>query len=233
MQELVSKSLGWAMAHHHIGDGYRDAVTFGAFLNSAVIAKTWPRWMLSNPTYLRAKRRMERRMDRIIRERAAQGPGKSGERDLLDMLVSQPVLTHIDRRVTVQLSFMAGDDTAAPLLGCVLYELHTRPAILARVQAEVDAAFADCRPDAEIFRHRLPTLWSVIREASRLHPVFSGVPHVAACDFTFAGCRVKAGQWLIFATPVTHFADDYFPNPDQFDVAISSHSEEAANVPVC
>lgn len=222
MQELVSNGLGLAMVHHAIGNGYKDAVTFGSFLNGAAIAKTWPRPLLYHPGYLLAKWRMERRMDKLMKQR---GTPNESERDLLDVVLGQPGLSTIDCRVAIQLPFMAGDDTAAPLIGCLLYELHTRPTILARVQAEVDAAYADGPLTAETLQYKLPTLWSVIWEAFRLHPVFSGVPRVASCAFTFAGRRVEAGQNLIFATPVTNFLPEFFPDPETFDIERARRGE--------
>jgi cytochrome P450 len=219
MQELVARGLGVGMVGHDIKHGYHDAVTFGAFLNSAAIAKTWPRILLSiHPGYLRAKRRMEARVDKLIEQRGK--PNESGL-DLLDSVHQAPGMTPIDKRVTVQLPFMAGEDTAAPLLGCVLYEVYTRPDVLERVQAEVDAAWP---LNAEKVK-TLTTLWSVLWETARLHPVFSGIPREAIRDFTFAGYRVPAGAKLIFATSVTHFLPAFFPEPLQFDLGRLERNE--------
>ncbi len=113
---------------------------------------------------------------------------------------------------------MAAMDTAAPLTGCVLYELDRHPSVLEQVQAEIDAAWASGTSDAETFRRKMPTLHSAILETFRLHPVFSAIPRATTRAFEFAGCHIEPGQWLLFATPVTHFLPRFFPDPSTFDI---------------
>ncbi|HEU5370180.1 MAG TPA: cytochrome P450 [Ktedonobacterales bacterium] len=224
MQFLVSQQLGLAMTNHALGERFHDAVTFAETLVGAGAAGTWPAIMLRRPAYRAAKGRVVALMQRLIDERRAQGPDQQGERepDLLDVLLAardlegQP-LTDVDLIVGVQLPYIAGMDTAAATASFLLYELLKHPALLEKVVAEIDEAFAGGIPNAQTFR-QMPTLHSAAMETFRLYPVVSAAPRYARRSFEFQGYHIEQGQRLLISTTTSHFLPRFFPNPTTFDV---------------
>ncbi|HEX6778159.1 MAG TPA: cytochrome P450 [Ktedonobacterales bacterium] len=224
MQFLVSQQLGLAMTNYALGEQFHDAVIFAETLVGAGAAGTWPAIMLRRPAYRAAKGRVVALMRRLIEERRSQEPDQQSERepDLLDVLLrardleGQP-LTDVDLIVGAQLPYIAGMDTAAATAGFLLYELLKRPALLERVVAEIDEAFAGGIPNAQTFR-QMRTLHGAAMETFRLYPVVSAAPRYAARSFDFHGYHIDQGQPLLISTTASHFLPRFFPNPTTFDV---------------
>jgi cytochrome P450 len=227
MQLIVSEQLGIAMTHHALGKRFEDAVIFAETLVGAGVAGTWPAIMLRRPAYRGAKRRVVAVMRKLLRERQAQGPdGQNGQHagapDLLDVLLAacdqegRP-LTEIDLIVGAQLPYIAGMDTVAATCDFMLYALLKHPAILERVTAEADAAFADGTPSLQTLG-RLPALHGAALETFRMYPVVSAAPRYAKRPFEFAGYRIGTRDQLLISTTTSHFLPRFFPDPYTFDI---------------
>ncbi len=99
----------------------------------------------------------------------------------------------------------------------MLYEVHRHPALLKRLRSEVDAAFANGIPDANAFR-RMESLHAVCMEVLRMYPVAGILMRVAKRPFEFQGYQINQGEFLMMGLAVTHRLEQYFKNPNQFDI---------------
>ncbi|MDE2699103.1 MAG: cytochrome P450 [Boseongicola sp. SB0675_bin_26] len=127
-------------------------------------------------------------------------------------------LPEIDFKLNVLLPLVAGTDTAGGVLAFMLYFILSDPGIKERVQAEADEFFSqNGGPSAQAVRG-MSVLSGVMMESMRKFPTVSVLPRHVTTSFDFGGYRINAGQNVIFATSVTHFLDEYFPDPDRFDI---------------
>lgn len=227
MQRLVTEQMCRAMTGRGPGARFHDAVVFAETLVGAGVAGTWPAILLRRPGYLAAKARVVALMRQIIAERQARlaGHGVPHEApDLLDAILAArnedgTPLTDVELVVGAQLPYIAGMDTVAATCGFLLYALLKDPALLARVTAEVDAAYASASGSLTLDAlHRMPALHGAVMETLRRYPVVSAAPRIARQAIVFAGHRIPAGTNLLISTTAAHFLPEIFPDPYTFDV---------------
>lgn len=221
LQRLVSRQLSQAIANFD-AEPYFDALS--VFLNTimnAAVLKTWPRIMLKNPRYVRAKRRVMD-MAREILRRHREEPVAGRAPDLIDDLLHA---TTIDGKPLSEAALIAatvgpmiaGIDTAANTLSFLLYSLLKNPDVLARVQSEVQRVPAAEYPTfAELKAMR--ALHGAALETLRLYPVAFAVPRMSVAEFEFDGYVVPKNQEVFVASGVTHYLPEFFPEPYQFDI---------------
>jgi len=112
---------------------------------------------------------------------------------------------------------VAGLDTVANTISAMLYCVLKDKEVLRRVTAEADALFA--KPElVESDVLKLPAINGAIQEAMRLYPIAVAQMRTANRDFDFQGYRIKANEMLFIGTSVPHFMEEYFPNPEKFDI---------------
>lgn len=128
------------------------------------------------------------------------------------------LFTDGDVRFSAILPLFAGIDTLGQTLNYALYELHKNPEILAQTQAEIDAVFSQGVPNLEQLKE-MEVLNSVIMETLRLHPSAFGMVRTATQDFVFEGHQVKKGEDVVILTTASHFMDEYFKEPEKFDIS--------------
>ncbi|QDP95460.1 cytochrome P450 [Microlunatus elymi] len=123
-----------------------------------------------------------------------------------------------DQEVAEQamLFLLAGHDTTAVTLSCVVLLLAQHPDWQARLQAEVDDVLAGRTPTAADL-DRLPWLGRVVRETLRLFPAAHGVGRSPATDQTLAGCRIPAGSWVEVSIWGVQHSARVWPDPERFD----------------
>ena len=113
--------------------------------------------------------------------------------------------------------FVAGLDTVANTTAAFVYAVLKHPEVLRRVHAEVDALFQ--KPTfVESDLRQLPALQGAIMESMRLYPIAVAQMRTATRDFEFAGHRIHANELLYVATSVPHFMEEFFPDPQRFDI---------------
>ncbi len=113
--------------------------------------------------------------------------------------------------------YVAGLDTVANTTAAFVYAVLKHPDVLARIQREVDEVFATGSIDEPDLR-RLPTVQGALLETMRLYPIAVAQMRTATRDFTFAGHPIRAGEMLYIGTSVPHFLEEYYPDPERFDV---------------
>lgn len=226
MQRLVTEQMCRAMTGRGPGARFHDAVIFAETLIGAGVAGTWPAILLRRPGYLAAKARVVTLMRHIIAERRARH-ARHGvpleASDLLDAILTAhnedgTPLTEIELVVGAQLPYIAGMDTVAATCGFLLYALLRDPTLLARVTAEVDAAYASGGGLTLDALHRMPALHGAVLETLRRYPVVSAAPRVARHEIAFEGHRIPAGANLLISTTAAHFLPQIFSDPYTFDV---------------
>jgi cytochrome P450 len=55
-------------------------------------------------------------------------------------------------------------------------------------------------------------------ETMRLYPIAVAQMRTATRDFEFAGHQIRENELLFVATSVPHFMEEYFPQPEKFDI---------------
>jgi len=220
-QRLVSRQVGWVLtgriptpAEHYAVLDYMRTVSVNLAL------RRLPRWVL------RFAGRRFRAAKRTTFAFAADVVGRTngGHADrrgyVADVHAAAARLPHLftagDVRGAGILPFFAGVDTVGQTLAFATYEVLRRPALLARLRAELDPVFARGAPAREDLR-TMTTLQGVVLETLRLHPTAFGISRTAASPFTFAGRRVEKGQDVIAFTTACHFLPEHFPDPGRFD----------------
>lgn len=227
MQRLVTEQMCRAMTGRGPGARFHDAVVFAETLIGAGVAGTWPAILLRRPGYLAAKARVVALMRQIIAERQARyasGGVPHEASDLLDAILTArnedgTPLTEVELVVGAQLPYIAGMDTVAATCGFLLYALLKDPALLERVTAEVDTAYASGSGRLTLDAlHRMPALHGAVMETLRRYPVVSAAPRVVREAIVFEGHRIPAGTNLLISTTTAHFLPEIFPDPYAFDV---------------
>jgi len=154
---------------------------------------------------------------------AEKGQGK-------DMLSRWMAIHHSDpeklstRDVIVHLStnVFAGSDTTAIALRAVFYFLMRHPAVMAKVQTELDnAASGQKLSDPVSYREsitHLPYLGAVLKEAMRLHPSVGLIleREVPKGGMSISGKHIPGGTIVGINAWVLHRNSEIFPDPDSF-----------------
>ena len=130
---------------------------------------------------------------------------------------------------------MVGLDTTASTCSFMIYNVLKRPELMERMTAEADALF-DRGPVSGDGLRELDLARRVAMETLRLHPVSPAVLRTTANSFDFAGHRVAAGTQVMIGTAVGHTLEEYFPDPERFDIdrytpARGEHRQRGAYAP--
>jgi cytochrome P450 len=222
-QRLVTEQLGWVMANRPPGEDFYSIRLFLRTMLFVRVLKFYPRMMLWNPAYLRARSRVFRLAEAIVAFHQENPPTQDGRpANLIDDVLAasdendQPYSDDMLRGSAIG-PYVAGMDTVASQMSFLLYNILKHPQVYARVQREVDAAFADGDPTTHHFR-LLTTLNGAIQETLRMHPVAPFTPRTAIQSFEFAGYHVQAGSEVFVANTVTHYLPEHYPDPYTFNV---------------
>jgi cytochrome P450 len=168
------------------------------------------------PRHLRLRRAikiLDEVVYRLIREGRARGTDSG---DVLSILLlardEQGALTDAQVRDEVMTLLLAGHETTANALTWTWYELARHPNVLARLQAEVDAA-------GEIHADMLATMpynLACIEETLRLHPPAYLVDREATRAIEVGGHMLPPGALLAVSIRGIHLRSDYYADPHAF-----------------
>lgn len=220
LQRLISRQLGYAVAKLDPAPYFDDLTLFLNTIMNAAVLKTWPRVMLKDPRYTRAKSRVMNMAREILRQHRA-APDAARAPDLIDDLLrattldGQPLSEAALIAATVG-PMIAGIDTAANTLSFLLYSLLKNPDTLARVRADVDRASANEYPTYADLKE-MRALHGATLETLRMYPVAFAVPRASVAAFEFDGYTIPNQQEVFVASGVTHYLPEFFPEPYKFD----------------
>nr|WP_290668456.1 cytochrome P450 [Ardenticatena sp.] len=226
MQRIITAQLGEIVLGYPPPPEFFEDIR--CYLNTALRTSTIPmappflKWW---PRYLLAKRRVRRLGARLLaaeRARVARGEPPSSRlvKDLLAFRdeAGNPLPDHALQMSIIGVYF-AGLDTVAGTMTCALYAAHKFPGVLERVMDDVNALFT--RPLEAIDRmtlKKLQALYGFVLEVLRMFPIAPITPRVAAESFEFAGYTIPKGADVMVANALPHVLEEYFPNPDVFDI---------------
>jgi sterol 14-demethylase len=169
----------------------------------------------------RARRRLVELVTEIIDRRRREG---REAQDLLDVLTrlrnedGSPRYTP-DQITGMFISMMfAGHHTTSGTAAWTLIELLRNPAVMERVQKELDSLYADGRDVSYHALREMPALESAIKEALRLHPPLIILMRKVQRDFHYKGWTVAAGKTVAVSPAVSNRLPECFPAADRFDL---------------
>ena len=151
--------------------------------------------------------------------------GSDGVDDLLYVMLGHdadgaPVLDQDNIRNQIMTFLIAGQLTTSELMPNAVYNLLHHPAVLSRVQSEVDAAFGaddDHLPSYDDVG-KLTYLRQVLSETLRLSPPVLNFDRMALTDTVIGGrYPIGAGEAVTVLTGALHRQPEWGDNPELFD----------------
>ncbi len=219
---LVADAVSICATGLPLGDRIaRDTVRYGTMMGVVGVGGAFPEWTLYTPPVRASRRRFAAFVADALADHRARPAGVDRPPDLLDaLLVAQARDPSLDDTALVALGMLPSKNAGIYLYRLVsfaLFELLRRPELRAAVRVEIDPTFvADGLPDVEQLK-RMGTLQNTLLEALRLYPMALALPRVVREAFEFGGYRFEPGTTVYIAGPATHFSDEYFAEPDEFD----------------
>lgn len=218
-QRLVTDQLGDSLTSNRPGETFESFRYLLQALMNVEVMKTWPRMALRLPKYRRARTDVFEFVRRVVREhRDRPTPNPP---DLIDdvLQLKDPDGNPLDEAAILAASigpFFAGIDTVASSLSFITYGVLAHSGVQERAQEDADRAF-----DGTDFYAALQSsesLHAAILEALRMWPVAPFTPRTVTEPFDFAGHHVERGEEVLAAQTVTHYLEEFFPEPMRFDL---------------
>lgn len=182
--------------------------------------KSWPGFIMWLPYFRKHEKNVKAFADDLL----LRARSRLHEDSLFSMVIKRvdadPDRNEAELMIILLLPFIAGLDTLANAVTMLFHEMLNDPALMARVQSDVDAA---CEangghvPSPEKMR-AIPALFGACQETLRRYPIAFGSMRHAGKDFEYQGYHVPAGQQLIFLNASPHFDPTLFPDPYRFDI---------------
>lgn len=110
---------------------------------------------------------------------------------------------------------MAAHDTTTSTLTSMTYELAKNTDWQTRLRQEARSLGVDQLAYADL--DKLKEMELVIKEALRMYPPLSTLPKFSTVDFEHEGFLVPAGAMIITYPIHTHYMEQYWDKPDEFD----------------
>jgi cytochrome P450 len=223
MQQVVTEQLGTMLTGTSPHEYVADIRTTIRYILSVLVTRQRPKFMLKDPRYKRAKRRVSELGRRMIAEYESGQAGRDPTRrnlvdDIMEAHARDPdLIRRSDLILSLTGPFVAGLDTVSNTLSGFIYAVLKHPEVLARVRADADALFANGPIDEADLRN-LPSIDGAIMEAMRVYTIAVAQMRTATRNFAFQGHQIREGELLYIATAVPHYMEEYYPNPGRFDI---------------
>ena len=235
-QHVIAEQMGHMMAGYS-PEGYtRDLSTLlgGLLLSAATVPQ-----VMRLARFRRARERARQLARAVLAHKRKVGPRRTTP-DFIDLMLElrqadPQLLPETNLPLTVLAPYMVGLDTTASTCAFMIYNVVKRPQLMERMTAEADALFEEGPVSGDGLR-RLDVSRRVAMETLRLHPVSPAVLRTTANSFEFAGHGVPAGTQVMIGTAVGHTLEEYFPDPERFDIdrytpARGEHRQRGAYAP--
>jgi len=223
MQYIVTEQLGAMLTGTSPREYVTDIRTTILYILNVLVTRQRPRFYLRDPRYKRAKARVTELGRRMIAEyHAGKASRDPARRNLVDDIMEAherdpDLMPESDLILSLTGPFVAGLDTVANTTAAFVYAVLKHPDVLERVRNEADALFSQGSID-EADLKRVPSIEGAVMEAMRLYPIAVAQMRTATRDFEFAGHQIRENELLFVATSVPHFMEEYFPQPEKFDI---------------
>ena len=217
-QELIAEQMGHMMAGYS-PRGYSEDLA--RLLGGLLLSSTAFPSIMKLPRFRRARARSCELAQTVLAHKRKVGP-RARCPDFIDLMLElreadPQLLPETNLNLTVLAPYLVGLDTTASTSSFMLYNVLKRPRLMERMTAEADAVFEDGLVPGEGVR-RLDVARRVAMETLRLHPVSPAVLRTVSNSFDFAGHHVPAGTVVMIGTAVGHALEEYFPDPERFDI---------------
>ncbi|CAG2178733.1 unnamed protein product, partial [Oppiella nova] len=140
------------------------------------------------------------------------------ESKVLDIKLSNKMLTEVEIQAQGIVFFAAGYETTATLLTYCSYELALNAHIQQKLYEEMRSSFdANGEIDYNLLA-RLPYLDAVLSETLRLHSPATKTSRVASEDYKLGdtGITIQKGQTVDILSYAIHHSEEYYPNAEKF-----------------
>ncbi len=203
-------------------DEVAEAVTYALdYVLQAIVLNALPSWIPApgRKRYEQAIAKIDRHVYRIIAEsRQKTGPENHLLAMLLDVVDEETGegMTDQQLRDEVTTLFLAGYETTSLTLSWAFDFLGRNPEMMQKLQAEVDVALGDRRPEfADLAK--LPYSRMVINETLRLRPSAWELPRQTVAADEIDGYHLPAGTNVISLIYTCHQHPDEWSDPEVFD----------------
>jgi cytochrome P450 len=223
MQYLVTEQLGAMLTGTSPREYVADIRTTILYILNILVTRQRPKFLLKDPRYKHAKKRVAELGQRMIEEyNASKGHRDPQRRNLVDDIMEAherdpDLIPGSDLILSLTGPFVAGLDTVANTIGAFVYAVLKHPEVHTRVLAETDEMFGRGPIDEADIRN-LPVINGAIMEVMRMYPIAVAQMRTATRDFAFLGHRIREGELLYVATAVPHYMQEFYPSPDKFDI---------------
>lgn len=116
----------------------------------------------------------------------------------------------------VLIFLLAGHDTTASTLACLLVELARAPEWQQTVRDELDQGLSGPLVSADDLA-ALPWTVRSVREAMRLYPAAHSIGRRTTADEVLQGYRIPSGSAIVISPWAVHRSPKIWPDPDTFD----------------
>ena len=186
------------------------------------ILKIMPAFMLKTPGMKRRAKFIETLLERIASVHTpAQRAGQQRNLvdDYLSLHASDPQFVP---ESNLRFAFTAALVASAYLgdaFSFALYAMASQPEMYAKIQEEADALFEGGHPDAEDFqRDRMDVTHRFLMECLRIFPIVPMSLRTVMNRCVVEGYDLPVGSKVVIAQASSHFMEDVFPDPFEFDI---------------
>lgn len=224
-QYMVTDQLGIMITGEAPLEYVHDIRVTILYILNCLVTRQRPKFLLMNPAYKKAKQRVFELAAKIRADYEA-GKRAGGEaRTIVDDVMEafaegSPAMPEQNLQLHLVAPYVAGLDTVANTLAACVYAVVKHPDVYAQVKAEVDEFFEnqDGPIEEQGLLKRLPILNGAIMETMRMYPIAVALTRTAIKDFEFEGYQINKGELLYMGICVPHFMEEFYPNPDTFDI---------------
>ena len=214
-QNIIAEQMGRIMVGHSPRGYTADLhTTLKGLLLSATVFPA----IMKFPRFRRARARALELAGKVLAHKK-QCPVHS-KPDFLDLMLelreADPQLVpETNLNLTAIAPFLTGLDTTSYTCSFMLYQVLKSPELMQRMTEEADDFF---ERGLEPRQKGLEVSRRAAMETLRLYPVSPAVLRTVSNSFEFAGHKVPAGAQVMVGTAVGHVLEEFFPDPERFDV---------------
>ena len=223
LRNIICRQIGLSVQNVELTTQQTEdfMTTQNTYLNIYMIGK-WPRLMLLNPKFVMAALRTGKLLKSVRAANQSRCPMDHDDQTYMDKIEhgakERPdIYTENDVRTMAMLPFVGGVDPIGGTMSFILYRLLQDRVLLERVRAEVDRVYAQGGINFDSI-DQLQDVRGLVMETMRVNPVAYAMARTATKDFEFAGYRIKAGDELMVFTVANHWDENFFPEPEKFDI---------------
>ena len=214
-QSIIAEQMGRIMIGHSPRGYTADLHTT---LKGLLLSATVFPGIMKIPRFRRARARSLELAGKVLAHKQ-QCPVQS-KPDFLDLMLElreadPQLMPETNLNMTAIAPLLTGLDTTAYTCAFMLYHVLKSPELMQRMTEEADDFFdrgLEPKQDALDVSRR------AVMETLRLHPVSPAVLRTVSNSFEFAGHKVPAGVLVMVGTAAGHVLEEYFPDPERFDV---------------